>query len=316
MTEALYGPTGYYTAGAGAGGFRTSVSAGPAFAGALARLAEQVDAALGRPEPFDVVDVGAGTAGLLGGLSRAAAPELRRRLRLTAVELAPRPPGVPAGVRWSAAVPEITGLLVANEWLDVVPVDVVEEGRLVLVDRSGRERRAGRPAPADLDWLDRWWPDWPRGRAEVGWPRDAAWAGALRRLRRGVAVAVDYAHPRDGRPAAGSLTGFRSGRAVRPVPDGSCDLSAAVALDACAAGAAGADPAGTLLTTQRSALHALGVDGRRPAYAGEPAAYIRSLSAASAAAELLDPGGLGGFGWLVQAVDCPLPPALDRLRGA
>ncbi|MYS43043.1 hypothetical protein GTY23_17755, partial [Streptomyces sp. SID5998] len=68
-----------------------------------------------------------------------------------------------------------------------------------------------------------------------------AWAGAVSRLRRGLAVAVDYAHTAADRPPFGTLTGFRDGRETAPVPDGSCDLTAHVALDACAA--AGPAPA-------------------------------------------------------------------------
>ncbi|NEC19081.1 hypothetical protein G3I50_12545, partial [Streptomyces parvus] len=75
----------------------------------------------------------------------------------------------------------------------------------------------------------------PGERAEIGRPRDAAWTGAVGCLTAGLAVAVDYAHGRGTRPPFGTLTGFRGGREVRPVPDGSRDLTAHVALDACAA---------------------------------------------------------------------------------
>ncbi len=47
MTEALYGPDGFFVREPGpAGHFRTSVHASPLFAGALVRLVERVDAAL------------------------------------------------------------------------------------------------------------------------------------------------------------------------------------------------------------------------------------------------------------------------------
>ena len=60
-----------------------------------------------------------------------------------------------------------------------------------------------------------------------------------------------------------------------------------------------------LLTTQREALAALGVDGGRPPVElanRDPAAYVGALSAASQAAELIDAGGLGGHYWIVQPV--------------
>ncbi|MEJ7772508.1 MAG: hypothetical protein WKF51_11455, partial [Geodermatophilaceae bacterium] len=58
-----------------------------------------------------------------------------------------------------------------------------------------------------------------------------------------------------------------------------------------------------LLTDQRTALSALGVSGRRPDYAADPAGYADALQRAGDAAELLDRGGLGGFAWLLQGVD-------------
>ncbi|MGW4809897.1 SAM-dependent methyltransferase, partial [Kitasatospora sp. NPDC004272] len=150
-------------------------------------------------------------------------------------------------------------------------------------------------------------------RIELGGPRDAAWAAAVGGLERGLAVAADYAHLRAARPPFGTLTGFRDGRECAPVPDGSCDLTAHVALDAAAAPG---HPA--LLTTQREALRALGVSGARPPLAlasTDPAAYLRALSGAGEAAELTDPAGLGAFHWLVQAVRMPVPEDLAGLPG-
>lgn len=115
-------------------------------------------------------------------------------------------------------------------------------------------------------------------------------------------MAVDYAHVREARPPFGTLTGFRAGREVRPVPDGSCDLTAHVALDACAAAGAGAGPPPELLS-QREALRRLGVSGERPPLtlaSADPAGYVRALASAGEAAELTARGGLGDFGWLMQ----------------
>jgi SAM-dependent MidA family methyltransferase len=78
-----------------------------------------------------------------------------------------------------------------------------------------------------------------------------------------------------------------------------------VAVDACAAAGEAAGASSTRLLTQRSALAALGVRGRRPDVQlahTDPAAYARALGVQSQAAELMDPHGLGGFWWLVQAV--------------
>jgi SAM-dependent MidA family methyltransferase len=127
-------------------------------------------------------------------------------------------------------------------------------------------------------------------------------------VTRGCALAVDYGHLRTARPGLGTLTGFRAGRQVAPIPDGSCDLTAHVAIDAVAASA------GTpfTLVTQREALRALGLDGGRPPIDlahTDPAAYLQALSAAGAAAELIDPAGLGGHWWLLHSIGVnPLLP--------
>ena len=317
MEEALYGPSGFYRRPEGpAGHFRTSVHATPFFAAAVRELARSAGCDA-------VVDVGAGRGELLRAVHA-----LDPRLALHAVELADRPAEVPDAVSWSASLGHYDrALLVANEWLDAIPVDVVElaeDGpRLVEVDpATGDERLAGPPSDDDLAWLARWWPlqDAEAGeRAELGAPRDAAWASALEALGSGVAVAVDYAHLRDERPPWGTLAAYREGRAVRPVPDGSCDLTAHVAIDACAAAGVAAGARTTLLTTQRAALRALGVRGARPALeqaSSDPRGYLRALQLASQQAELIDPGGLGRFAWLVQCAGVALPPALAGLLDA
>jgi SAM-dependent MidA family methyltransferase len=288
--------------------FRTSVHASPVFAAAVLALVR--DAGLGT-----AVDVGAGHGELLVAMH-----DLDPSLQLVGVDLADRPNDLPAAIAWTDRVPEgVEALLFANEWLDDVPVDAVEltDGgwRLLLVDpATGDEQIGPRPSDADLAWLDRWWPAGEVGdRAEVGRPRDEAWAAAVGSMHRGLAVAVDYAHHRDSRPPSGSLTGYRGGRQVPPVPDGSCDITSHVALDACAAAGQSAGATGTLLTEQRTALHALGVRREKPPHElsrSDPAEDLRRLSQAGEVAELTDPAGLGGFGWLVQSVGVGLPQLL------
>ncbi|OPF84524.1 hypothetical protein VT50_0200290 [Streptomyces antioxidans] len=326
--RALYGPGGFFHRPEGpAGHFRTSVQASPLFARAVAELLCRVDEALGHPAEVALVDLGAGRGELLTrvlALAPGLPHRLGRRLRPYAVERAERPPGLDGRIAWLDAPPEgCAGLLFANEWLDNVPVDVAENDadgvpRRVEVDLASLDgtERLGDPVDGeDAAWLARWWPlagGEPGLRAEIGRPRDAAWAGAVGCLRAGLAVAVDYAHERGARPPFGTLTGFREGREVRPVPDGSCDLTAHVAMDACAvacaaSSAAAAGPGGGLMA-QREALGALGLDGRRPPLAlasRDPTAYVRALSAAGEAAELTDPAGLGAFTWLLRPVGLP-----------
>jgi SAM-dependent MidA family methyltransferase len=303
MEAALYGPGGFFvTARHGpAGHFRTSVHASPLFAAAVVELIRRLDEALGRPKRFDIVDVGAGHGELLAALL--AGGSLDDRFHLTAVEKAAPPTGLDTRIRWAAEAPDgIVGLLLATEWLDNVPLDVADAAsmRKLVVDPETGEERPGQPMdPADRMWAARWWPDGER--IEIGWPRDTAWADAVSRVRRGAALAVDYGHLRADRPPVGTLTGFRDGRQVAPVPDGSCDVTAHVAMDAVAVAGGGS----YTLVTQREALKALGVDGARPPLdlaRTDPAGYLRALSTAGSAAELLDRGGLGGHWWLLHAV--------------
>ena len=289
MHDSLYAaPDGFFLRHAPAEHFRTSATASPVFAQAVRRLAALVDDALGHPDPFDVVDVGAGGGELLQALT-----DVPARWRLTGVDLAPGP--------WVPQVPVLEGLLIANEWLDNVPLEVLFDGRVVEVLPDGTESLGQPGDPDDLAWAQQWWPQGRR--VEVGRSRDRAWARAVGQVRRGLAVAVDYGHVLgdrttffDRRP---SLTGYRNGRQVPPLPDGSCDLTAHVALDAVAAAGAGR------VMTQREALLALGVDATPPPLSlsvTDPHGYLGLLQQASQAAELLDRRTLGSFGWVV----CPV----------
>ncbi|MFJ9826553.1 SAM-dependent methyltransferase [Streptomyces sp. NPDC101160] len=317
MERALYGPDGFFLRPEGpAGHFRTSVHASPLFAGAVARLLATIAEELDTDE-VDFIDVGAGRGELITGVLAAAPPGLR--IRAYGVERAGRPDGLDPRITWTDRIPEggVRGLLFANEWLDNVPVDIAmvdEDGtvRYVLVRADGTERPGALVTGADAAWLDRWWPlREPGERAEIGRPRDAAWAAAVGSLAAGTAIAVDYAHLRAARPPFGTLTAFRAGRELPPAPDGSRDLTAHVALDACAAAVPSVD---TELRTQREALHGLGVTGTRPPLSlasTDPAGYVRALAAAGEAAELTAAGGLGDFLWLVQRV-----PGAREARGA
>nr|WP_239088802.1 SAM-dependent methyltransferase [Micromonospora gifhornensis] len=259
---------------------------------------------------------------------------LVERVRFTAVELAPRPDDLPEEIRWTDRIPAgVTGLLLATEWLDNVPLDLAVHSQhgwhYLLVDPTSGEETIGDPlSRADLDWLSTWWPSplvpdsdsstgsgfratptdrtpVPLERVEIGRTRDEAWADAVGHVERGLALAVDYGHLRAERPVDGTLTGYRAGRQVPPVPDGSCDVTAHVAMDSVASAGERVARCAYLLGAQRDGLRALGADGGRPPLslaAGDPAGYVRALAAASAAAELTDPAGLGGHLWLWQPV--------------
>lgn len=294
--------------------FRTATHVGPVLARALLVVVREVDARIGRPPTLDVVDVGAGGGELLAALLHEADDELAGRLRLVGVDLLPRPDRLDERIAWvegtaPEAVPPVRGLLVAHEWLDELPVDVVvldDDGtlRTVLVDDDGTETLGGPESDVSAQWVRTWWGGLaPGDRAEVGAARDEAWRACVARVSAGTALAVDYGHVRadreSGRYAAGTLTGYRDGAVVPPRPDGSVNLTAHVAMDSAAAHGL----AGTAYqpTRQRDALLALGVSGALPDLAlarTDPDAYADALALASQASELLDPAGLGAFWWL------------------
>lgn len=283
---ALYGPVGFFRTSRPGDHFRTSAHIGT-FATAIAELARRTDA-------HTVVDLGSG-----GGELVIALRDLLPDVELIGVEVADRPATLPDDIDWRADLPErIDGLLIANEWLDNLPCHVVELDdtgtiREVLVDPATGEESLG--DPHDSPWLRDWWPLVEAGeRAEVGDVRDAAWADAVSRVD-GTAIAIDYGHRRGDRPPFGSLRSYAAGREVDVLPDGSRDVTADVAVDAVAAAVGGR------LVRQRDALTDLGVESTRPpiqlAHA-DPAAYVRALSRAGEAAELVS-GGLGDFWWII-----------------
>lgn len=303
--DALYGPQGFYRDDPGPRGHFTTAThgtPGAVLAGALAQLARE-------HHLTHVVDVGAGRGELLEHIH-----VVDPSLRLTGVDVVHRPPVLPPAVEWVASpggrelpdgLQQLSGALVlAHEWLDVVPCTIGEvDDRGVLrtleVDPGTGGESLGRPVDGqELAWAKAHWPTEGAGdRVEVGLSRDRAWTALLERIRHGLAVAVDYGHRGGARPLQGTLTAYRQGREVTPVPDGTCDLTAHVAMD-------------TLdhddLLDQRTALRGLGVDGATPPFslaAQDPSAYLAALERSSAAATLTAPGGFGDFLWAVKRVD-------------
>ncbi len=246
-----------------------------------------------------VTDLGAGSGELVRQV-HAMAPDLK----VTAVELRPRPDDLPSSVAWESELPsEMTGLLLANEVLDNVACDVVEvdpDGvvRLVETDAASGQERLGETISTEIsDWLERWWRlHAPGQRAEVGLTRDVFWQRACDRMQAGACLAVDYGHLRDYRPEVSTLRSYREGRETTLSLDGSHDVTAHVAIDSVAAAV------GASISRQRDMLRDLGLRGSRPDISlamDDPGAYVKALSSASEAAELMDSPGLGDFHWIL-----------------
>ena len=300
--QALYGKSGFYRRVEGpAGHFSTATQGIPQIGEMLARsLLKLMD-----QEGLDTfVDMGCGRGELLEHVHR-----LSPQSHCIGVDIVDRP-RLSEPISWiqspgGGQLPdELDGLsdtlVFANEWLDVVPCPIAEmdedgELREVLVKvPSGDERLGEIVSGTDREWCQWFWPVdrlEPGDRLEIGETRDTAWEDLLGRIASGLAVAVDYGHTIDSRPPPGSLTGFRQGRQVLPIPDGSCDLTAHVAMDSLTHDE---------LLDQRTALRQLGISGQTPPHdlaRSDPMAYLRGLSTASAAAALTAKGGFGDFMW-------------------
>lgn len=135
---ALYGARGFYCASGRAGrrgDFLTSPEVGPLFGAVLARALESWWRELGRPDPFIVVDAGAGP-GTLARSVLAARPACSGAMRYVAVETSPSQRTLhPTGIESRADLPSgrFTGVIFANELLDNLPF------RLFVFDDGWRE---------------------------------------------------------------------------------------------------------------------------------------------------------------------------------
>ena len=286
--------------------FRTSV--GPALADRMAALVRETDARLGHPDELTVADIGCGDGELLE-LLRQRCTDLHPRVRWLGIDVRPvARHGIdtlalecPAEI---AGAPLI-GAVMAHEWLDEIPCDIVERDddgidRLVLVKPSGVEvlgpsiddddscALLGVDAVVLRTWLERWWPlrD-PGERAEIGAARDHAWRWLGELISAGTILATDYGHIRHERLERhrhGTLAAYRAGRIVRPSPDGTVNLTAHVAVDSCAEALPG-----TSLTRQREEIAASSL-GDRPS-AEDVEGYFAGL-------HLRESGAWGSVSWL------------------
>lgn len=210
-------------AGGRCGHFLTAPEVGPLFGAVLARALDAWWAELGEPEPFTVIDWGAGP-GTLARSILAAEPGCMAAgaLRLVLVELSPgqralhpEHPLVASAGRVSEALAggASAGVVVANELLDNLPFDVVRrtagggddgwEELRVADGAGGRFSLVAAPAPAELV---AGLPEVAAG-ARVPVQRAARrWVAEARRmLGRGRVVAFDY----------GAATDVLADRAVR-----------------------------------------------------------------------------------------------------
>jgi len=337
MSLALYDPQhGYYARDSRtgwSGDFVTSAELDPAFGALWARALEQVWDAAGRPDPFEIIEVGPGEGGFATAVLGSLAGDLEETVTYRLVERM-----VPARqrqrdrfdsdprVRWSESITELdkvdAGVLFANEILDNLPVHLVERrgGELLEVCVSASGAELGEVLlPLSNPELERFFErhgaDVPDGhRAEVPLATESFCGRASRAIERGAIVFVDYgatASELVTRPGGTLVCYSQSGTddAVLDRP-GEKDITAhanwsAVTRSLREAGFEVARP-----RPQRDVLRALGLGALDDALAREHDAAIaekrgadavRSLSRRHALRALTEESGLGGLevvvGW-------------------
>ena len=344
MELALYDPQGGYYRSAEArpgraGDFLTAPELHPIFGQAVGTQLSEVWERLDRPEPLTVAEHGAGTGALAEAVLRALARSgsgLLDAIRYVPIELDQRRIEVftdrltAAGFTeriGSSATGSFTGVVLANEVLDALPVHRIglRDGRLrerfVGLDDSGAftdlwgepstEAIGRRLADEGVDLAE--------GQStEVGlaigdWIRNAAAP-----LERGLLLLIDYGATAGDlydpvRRPHGTVRAFAR---HRPVDDvyahvGRQDLTAHVDLTAVDAAARSAGLSAVGRTSQAEFLIGNGIEDRLREVQASPATTLQEYaSLRSALVRLIDPAGMGGFQVLAYGRAWPGGPPL------
>lgn len=314
MEAALYDPEdGFFARESPAraeGDFVTSPHLSPVFAGLLALQARDAWETMDRPDPFTVVDLGAGEGALSRGITRAAESDsgFRKALRVIAVErgAVSRRALDTSSLKTAATIADVQpfdGMLIANEVFDNVPFRLYRGDAEVLIDTEGDALVA-------------------RARGEgperaVSPMADELVDGISRALHRGYALIVDYGFA--GSEGSEPVRGYRAHQMVDDLlaDPGSTDITGPVDFDAVAGRARRNGLTVWGPVTQRDALMALGyratldrmrADQAQKEQSGEWRSAIGYFGERGQAAMLVDPAGLGGLKVLVLGTDGLPPP--------
>ncbi len=333
VDHALYTPElGFYGGGRGAGrrrDFLTSPEVGGLFGAVVANALDTWWGDLGRPEPFVVVEAGAGPGSLASAIL-ASRPRCGAALHLVLVETAPVQWAThPSGVTSRATLPAPGELgagplvVLANELLDNLPfglVELTEHGWCEVVVGAAPGTEAGRGPAADDALVELLIPLEPR-RAGWCWGRAgraapvgtrlpvqaaaAAWLDEALTLAGagGRVVVADYAsttRSMAGRPWDEWVRTYaRHGRGGHPLRDpGACDITVEVAVDQLATVAMpdlDRSQAEFLVAHGIDALVAEGAARWRAEGIGGGLGALAGRSRVHEAEALTDPTGLGAF---------------------
>ena len=332
MEIALYGPGGFFQSSSppvgDRGHFVTSPHVHPfVFAHCVRDALLDAWFALGEPDPFPVVELGAGYGTLAGALLPAFDELPAPTPAYTGVEIGEgaRAALAASGYATTASIGELDpfdGVVFANELLDNLPFLLARGGPDGPVEvRVGVDGTSlveievpwnRDPAPGPLE---------PGESSVVPLGAFALLDDLVRILRRGYLLAIDYGTPQG---ATGGVRGFREHRLVADVlsDPGGTDVTAGVDLSTVAAHARSLGLQAFEPVKQAAALATLGHDRwertMREMQAmlqerGRGSDAVRVWEARSRASLLADPTGFGRFWWLVLATDgLPEPAWLGR----
>lgn len=307
-----------------AGDFITAPEISQVFGELIGLWAAEIWAAIGRPSPVFLVELGPGRGTLMADALRAVAkvaPEFRAALRVhlveinTALQTQQEAALGPAAPQWHAALdtlPEGPLLVIANEFFDALPIRqlvraaegwrercvVLNDGRLAF-GAGDAVAHDGAAAPGSIVELS---PDSEE--------RMRALAARIAR-HRGAALVVDYGPFQSG--PGDTLQAVRRQQKVDPLAEpGLADLTAHVDFTRLAAVSRAAGAAAYGPVPQGVLLKRLGIAARA-------ATLLRSASAAraraieAAIARLIEPDQMGTLFKALAIVDRdqPLPPGFD-----
>ena len=340
MQVALYHPMGgYYTSGraiGAAGDYFTSPAAHPAFGALIAVQLHRMWQLLDSPSTFDVIEMGAGD-GLLAAAVAGHAPALgqrfaqalryvrvdRRVARETAVHTKVRRHRLVAG---GVPVRNAVGCFISNELLDAFPVHRFRvEGRAVkelfvtLDEHDELAEALGDPCTPMLEQRIRQLGfelgDGFSGEVNLGigpWMRAVSDA-----LERGFVLTIDYGYPAKvlygADRSAGTLkTYYHHSEGGSPyVRIGRQDMTAHVDFSSVIAEGEALGLRPLTLMPQSSFLKGLGVQAMLDRLKTVQLSRGELSANTMAMLELVKPGGLGGFGVLIQERDSGVASYLD-----
>ena len=331
MEAALYDPEeGFYSRSpvGERGDFVTAPHVSSAFGVLVARQVEEFFEILDKPDPFWVVEAGAGDGTLAGQILEFVPATVRGATSYVAVERSAvgrrAMEGLDALVlsEMDEVDTGLVGCVLANELLDNLPFHWLRgaaAGPVELHVGLAGDRLALVELPPSTAEVAELCGDLAPGREVVVHPRAFRFLDrAASALERGYIWLVDYGFSGGARPEAPH--GYREHQLENDVlaDPGSRDITAGVDFDALARHARDAGHAVWGPVSQRDALIALGYrelddDARRrqvqTAAEGRGIEAMRIYSARSRATILVDPTALGGFLVLCVGVGVDLPPS-------